>query len=86
MAKRNFPAAMSTNKQKNENPFLQGWTFTKINYILFGLGLLFIIAGYFVMAAGEVDSFQSLTLAPIMLFIGYIVLIPLALIIQQKKT
>lgn len=77
---------MSTEKHKNDHAFLSGWTFTTINYVLFGVGLLLIIVGYFVMAMGEVNSFQSLTLAPIMLFAGYIVVIPLALIIQPKKT
>jgi len=43
-----------------------------------------IIIGYFVMASGEVNSFQSLTLAPIMLFAGYIIFIPLALLYRDK--
>ncbi|MBT3497196.1 MAG: DUF3098 domain-containing protein, partial [Candidatus Marinimicrobia bacterium] len=51
------------------------WSFSKYNYIYFGIGLLLIIIGYFVMASGEVNSFQSLTLAPIMLFAGYIIFI-----------
>ena len=37
------------------------------------------------MATGEVNSFQSLTIAPIFLFIGYIILIPLSLIIEKKE-
>ena len=36
------------------------------------------------MATGEVNSFQSLNIAPIFLFIGYIILIPLSLIIERK--
>jgi len=36
------------------------------------------------MAYGEVNSFQSLTLAPIILFIGYIILIPSALIYKDR--
>ena len=35
------------------------------------------------MATGEVNSFQSLTLAPILLFLGYIILIPISLIIEK---
>ncbi len=37
------------------------------------------------MALGETYSFQSLTLAPIILSIGYLVLIPLALIYKDKS-
>ena len=60
------------------------WSFTKINYILFFVGVLLIILGYLIMAYGEVDSFQSLTLAPTILFTGYIILIPAALIYKER--
>ncbi len=76
---------MSKEKQQHDIHFLEGWAFTRVNYLLFGIGLLLIISGYVVMALGDVNSFQSLTIAPIMLFVGYIVFIPLALIIQRKK-
>ena len=66
-------------------PLFESWSFYNTNYVLFGIGLVLIISGYFIMAAGEVNSFQSLTLAPIMLFIGYIVVIPAALIYQKKS-
>ena len=61
------------------------WSFNKTNYFLFFNGILLIILGYFMMAYGEVNSFQSLTLAPIILFIGYIILIPSALIYKGSK-
>ena len=70
---------------KLEIQILNEWPYRKKNYILFAIGLLLIIIGYLVMAAGEVNSFQSLTLAPIMLFTGYIVIIPLALFWKDKK-
>ena len=38
------------------------------------------------MAYGKVNSFQSLTLAPVILFIGYIILIPSALIYRKGIT
>jgi hypothetical protein len=37
------------------------------------------------MATGETTSTQSLTVAPIMLFLGYIIVIPAALIYRDKK-
>ena len=60
------------------------WSFNKTNYFLLFSGILFIILGYLIMAYGEVNSFQSLTLAPIILFIGYIILIPVALIYKGR--
>ena len=61
------------------------WSFSKKNYLLFILGIILIIAGYIIMALGETYSFQSLTLAPILLTIGYLVLIPSALLYNDKK-
>ena len=63
----------------------ESWFFSTVNYYLFGIGLALIILGYIVMANGEVNSFQSLTVAPIILFVGYIIFIPAALIYRDKN-
>ena len=74
------------NKDSDSNTSLfESWDFTNTNYVLFGIGLVLIIMGYIIMASGEVNSFQSLTLAPIMLFIAYIIVIPAALIYRKKS-
>ena len=70
---------------QNVDSLFEGWAFGNTNYILFGAGLLLVIIGYFFMANGSVSSFQSLTLAPIMLFLGYIVVLPIALVYRDKK-
>ena len=73
-------------KNKNTNLHLfEKWSFSSKNYLIFGVGLIVIILGYFIMVMGTVNSFQSLTLAPIMLFLGYVVVIPTALIYRDKK-
>ena len=61
------------------------WGFSKLNYLIFTFGLISIFFGYLIMANGEVNSFQSLTLAPIFLFLGYIILIPISLLIKSKE-
>ena len=72
-------------KNKNSNVSLfEGWAFGKTNYIIFTLGLFSLILGYYLMASGSVNSFQSLTLSPILLFFGYIIIIPLALVYREK--
>ncbi len=71
-----------TNKQK---PFVSNLTLGKTNYILFGVGLLLIVLGYFVMAKGDTYSFQSLSIAPIMLLIGYLVIIPASILYKKRK-
>jgi hypothetical protein len=44
--------------------------FTRKNYILFGVAAVVILAGYVALSRG------SITLAPILLLLGYLVLIP----------
>ena len=75
---------MSQKKQPGNIKLIDSWTFEKTNYTLFVIGVLLIIIGYFVMANGTVISFQSLTVAPILLFLGYIIFIPAALIYRSK--
>lgn len=81
----NFDATMSSDKQAKVIHLFEGWAFKRINYLIFLVGLLLIVSGYIIMAMGEVNSFQSITIAPIMLFIGYLVAIPVALIYRSKK-
>jgi len=56
-----------------------GWPFGMKNYLLFGLALVVIAIGYITLGYG------SITLAPILLVVGYCVLIPISLIIKDKK-
>ncbi len=81
----NFPAAMSKEMKKEHMHLIESWAFTSKNYIIFAVGVLLIGVGYIVMAGGETTSVQSLTVAPILLFLGYIVVIPAALIYRDKK-
>ena len=50
---------------------------------LFFAGILFITIGYIIMSSGDTNSIQSLSIAPVMLFIGYIILIPASLIYRK---
>jgi len=53
--------------------------FGKLNYILFAAGLLLITAGWFFLRAGHIS------LSPIMLILGYCVVIPVAIIVKPGK-
>lgn len=55
------------------------------NYQLFGLGLLVLLIGYFFLSKGPVNGFWSLTFAPILLGIGYCVIIPFAVLYRSKS-
>ena len=76
---------MTRKDNQDIDSLFEGWAFGNTNYILFGAGLLLVIIGYFFMANGSVNSLQSLTLSPIMLFLGYIVVLPIALVYRDKE-
>ena len=58
--------------------------YTKKNAYWFGAGILTIIVGYICLAQPPVDGFMSLTLAPLLLVIGYCVLLPIGLLINGE--
>ena len=70
----------------NDNKSLfNSWSFGKINYQLFGIGLLTIILGYVLMYIGETTSFLSTKLSPFILVIGYCVIIPISILKDFNK-
>jgi membrane protein YdbS with pleckstrin-like domain len=52
---------------------------TKGNYLLMLIAIIILTIAYFVMAKDEI------TLSPILLFIAYIIVVPLSLLIKFKK-
>jgi len=60
--------------------------FHAMNYKIFFVGIAAIILGYVAMMQGPHDSFLSLHLSPILLVIGYCVLIPLAILLRRKSS
>ena len=71
-----------TNKDNIENT-MNNWSFESINYWLFFIGISFILFGYLLIYTGEVNSFQSLSLSPILLVIGYCVIIPISIFYKK---
>ncbi len=66
-----------------QSPFKNYWS--KDNYIILILGLVILIIGYFLLSQPPWDNPLSLTLAPIVLLIAYLAIIPFS-IIYRKKT
>jgi uncharacterized membrane protein HdeD (DUF308 family) len=64
----------------------QGLPLNSTNYWLFALGLAVIVIGYVALAQPPADGPMSLTLAPILLVIGYCLIIPAAILYQKKKS
>ena len=69
------------NKNKKTVMFL--WPYKRKNYLLFGVGVFVIIVGYLIMYLGDVNSFQSLVISPLLLLLGYLIIIPVALLYKK---
>ncbi len=69
-----------TGEEKGTGSELESVPFSKLNYILFAAGLLVITVGWFLLRGGHIS------IAPIMLILGYCGIIPLAIVLKQKKT
>jgi len=54
------------------------WPYGKKNYLFFALALIVIVIGFISLGQG------SITLAPILLVVGYCVLLPIALIVKGR--
>lgn len=55
------------------------------NFIILGIGLLLIVLGYISLSGNVVDGFRQLTLAPILLLLGYCVAIPIGIMYRKKE-
>ena len=59
--------------------------YSRRNWTFLGVGVGTILIGYLCLSQPPVDGFLSLTLAPILLVIGYCVLIPLGLLLGESR-
>jgi len=58
---------------------------TNKNYMIIGLGILVIIIGYVFMNENSVDGFLPSVVAPILLVIGYLVIVPFGILFSDKS-
>lgn len=58
---------------------------TNKNYMIIGFGILLIIIGYVFMAENSVDGFLPTVVAPILLVLGYIVVVPVGILYKDKS-
>lgn len=65
------------------SPFNIYWD--KKNYYLLALGLIVTIIGFYFMTIGPWDSFSSLVISPILLFIAYVIIFPLSIFLRKRS-
>jgi hypothetical protein len=70
--------ALATKKAK-KGTVAAGPDFGRRNYILLAVGVFLIIAGFLFLALGDI------TISPILLVLGYCVLIPLGILLPENK-
>ncbi len=76
------PEAKIVARPKAAPPKAKGETlpFTRKNYYIFLAGLAVIILGYIALGMG------SITLAPILLVVGYCVIVPVAILYRERES
>ena len=57
----------------------------KKNLILIGIGILLLVIGFICLATGPADNPVSLSVAPIILTIAYVVIIPFGILYSGKE-
>lgn len=65
-------------KQKTKQNNSENFMFSKKNYQILGVGMIFIILGIILMIGGSMEdlsnmSFRRITLAPILILIGFVI-------------
>ncbi len=82
-------AASKRNVKRNKSaksrvaPFNIYWE--KTNYLILFAGIAVLILGYFFMSMGPWNSFASLDVSPVILIIGYVVVLPLAILYRKRN-
>ena len=77
--------ARRTQAQPPTSRSLKDLPYARQNVQFIAAGIVTILIGYLCLAQPPVDGFLSLTLAPILLVIGYCVLVPIGLLIGGKR-
>ena len=55
------------------------------NIILIAIGVLLLVIGFICLATGPADNPVSLTVAPLILVVAYVVIIPIGILFKGKK-
>lgn len=75
-------AAIKSKKGKKETLHI---SLSKKNYFIIGAGLFLIVLGYIFMSENSVDGFMPTVVAPVLLFFGYCIFIPIGILYRDKS-
>jgi len=69
-----------------QKPLIGGLPFAKINYQILSAGILSIILGYVALGQDPWDGTMPLVVAPLLLVLGYCVLIPIGILFRKSTS
>jgi general stress protein CsbA len=73
-------------RKKERKAFTTGeMPLSRPNFVIMGIALVVIVAGYASMLEGSVESIWTLTISPILLVLGYCVLIPVGILYKKSN-
>lgn len=75
--------SLKSRKHRKDQSHLH-FAMTSKNYMIIGLGIALIILGYFFMSENSVDGFLPTTVAPVLLIIGYCIIVPVGILYKDK--
>jgi hypothetical protein len=58
--------------------------FARENYVIMGIGIAVVVAGYLAMLEGSIEGFLPLVVSPILLVIGYCVVVPFGILYRKS--
>ena len=71
-------------RSQKRKPAVHALPLTKRNYQILGLALVCIALGYLALGQKPWDGFMALIVAPVLLVLGYCVLVPLGILYRKK--
>lgn len=74
------PIRTKTRKTVRETPL----PLNRQNFIILGIGILVILAGYAAMYKQPVEGFLPLVVSPLLLVLGYCVIIPVGILYRKR--
>ncbi len=75
---------LRSGKQSAGSPFSYYWNNT--NFVIFGVGVVVAIIGFYLSSVKPWDSNSSLVASPIFLVLAYVVIFPFAILYSKKKS
>jgi len=58
---------------------------SKVNFVIFGIGLFLLVVGFYIMTIPPWDSVYALVISPIILIIAYFVIFPLGILKKNSE-